>query len=427
MQMKPLSFLAIGLILVSFYSCSKEFGTTEITYIKAEAIYKPVSEFRINEFNAPVRNVDEKGKLYVGDNYLLLGELDEGIHVFDNTDPENPEKINFIQIPGNYDFFIEDDQLYANSYFDLVKFDISDPGNVRLIARHASGLIEDQSIKFNADNVESELIGFEFRQVTEEVEPNTNIWQYLNEGEETIYYDYRDEVIPPSSVPGAFVGNSSGQTGTTNRLAVHEDKLYVLMRNRIDVFDANLRRGSSQEIQAFGALETLYEFNGTLYLGTETSMIVYQIFGDQLLNKGRFTHARACDPVLPVSDEIAYVTTRSGGNCPGDENRLYVVQTDISNSRYTLLQEFTLRQPYGMAMVDGKLFVAESERGMTVMNASNPSRLSSIGSWSARTVEDVLPHPTQQDVLLISTGDRLIHLKVADQTNQFRVLSEISL
>ncbi|HKK87420.1 MAG TPA: hypothetical protein VJ917_01135 [Saprospiraceae bacterium] len=423
--MRPISIVSFILIIASFYSCSEEFGTTTVTYTRAEAVYKPVSEVRINEFNSPVRNVEEKGKIYVGEDYLLLGELDAGIHVFDNSDPESPQKINFIQIPGNYDFFVEGDNLYANNYFDLVKLDISDPSNVQLVNRHSSGLIKDESIKYQSTDPNNQLVGFSFETITEDVDPNTGIWEYLQSGHNTIYFDHKDEVIPPSSVPSTFVGSSSGQAGTTNRIAVHKDKLYILMRNRIEYFGSDLESLGSHNVVGWG-LETLYEYNDHLYVGTDASMIVYEISDQELLYRGQFNHARACDPVLPISDNIAYVTTRSGGNCPGDENRLYVVRTNTAQSQYTELQRFNLRHPFGMAVVDGKLFVAESELGLSVLDAQNPENLNLLGTWNGLVVEDVLPHPAREDVLLISTGQSIAQLKVEDDVERYRLLSNVA-
>lgn len=424
--MRPLSFFIVPLFILSLYSCSQEFGSSRVTYTKAKAVYLPASEFRINAFNAPVRELENPGKIYVGQDYLLVGERNEGIHVLDNSDPENPQKVNFIQIPGNYDYFVDGDDLYANNYFDLVKLDISDPLNVQMIRRHSSGLVKDQNIKYHPENPELQLVGFNFERVTEEVDHNTSIWNYIGNGYNTIYFNYRDEVIPPSSIPTTFVGSSSGQAGTTNRMAIHDNQLYVLLRNRIEFFDAELQDAGSQDIW-IGGLETLYAFEDYLYVGSQTSMMVYEITGSRLSYRGQFTHARACDPVLPVSSETAYVTTRAGGTCPGDENRLYVVSTNVSQSQYSELQRFNLREPFGMALVDNKLFVAESEHGMSIFDATDPDRLNPIGTFSELPVEDVLPHPVQEDILLIYTGHRIAQLKVDDEINGYRLLSNIAL
>jgi len=52
----------------------------------------------------------------------LINERFRGIHVVDNTDPKNPIKLNFIQIPGNTDFTIRSGYLYANHGSDFKAF-----------------------------------------------------------------------------------------------------------------------------------------------------------------------------------------------------------------------------------------------------------------------------------------------------------------
>lgn len=52
--------------------------------------------------------------------FILIGELYQGIHIVDNTDPAFPEKLHFIRIPGCSSFTVGDGVLYATSGSDLV-------------------------------------------------------------------------------------------------------------------------------------------------------------------------------------------------------------------------------------------------------------------------------------------------------------------
>jgi hypothetical protein len=56
--------------------------------------------------------------------YLLFNELLEGIHIVDNTNPKDPRKVGFIEIPGNLDFDTDGQYLFADSYTDLLTFDV---------------------------------------------------------------------------------------------------------------------------------------------------------------------------------------------------------------------------------------------------------------------------------------------------------------
>lgn len=62
------------------------------------------------------------GKIVYTDSYLLINERFRGIHIVDNSNPADPVKINFIQIPGNTDFTVKNGFLYANHGSDFKAF-----------------------------------------------------------------------------------------------------------------------------------------------------------------------------------------------------------------------------------------------------------------------------------------------------------------
>ena len=53
----------------------------------------------------------------------------------DNSNPESPQIIKFIEIPGSVDMAIKEDILYADSYVDLVAIDISNMDDIREVKR----------------------------------------------------------------------------------------------------------------------------------------------------------------------------------------------------------------------------------------------------------------------------------------------------
>lgn len=75
------------------------------------------------------------GKIYLYGKYLFINELQEGIHIVDNSDPVHPVFKKFIKIPGNIDMAIKSNVLYADNITDLVAFDISDMENITLTKR----------------------------------------------------------------------------------------------------------------------------------------------------------------------------------------------------------------------------------------------------------------------------------------------------
>jgi|AntRauTorckE5430_2_1112549.scaffolds.fasta_scaffold24574_2 hypothetical protein len=83
----------------------------------------------------PPQPIVELNKIYYKDSLIFVGESQKGIHIIDNHDPANPERIAFIEIQGNSDISIKGNLLYANNLTDLVVLNISDINNVELVSR----------------------------------------------------------------------------------------------------------------------------------------------------------------------------------------------------------------------------------------------------------------------------------------------------
>lgn len=111
------------------------FGGTSINKIEGyRPVYIPKDEAKIIKI-LPPRDITTQGKIYVKDQYIFIGDINLGVHVVDNTDPRNPEKIAFIQIYGNHDIAIKENVLYADNLDDLVAINVTDIQNPTLIKR----------------------------------------------------------------------------------------------------------------------------------------------------------------------------------------------------------------------------------------------------------------------------------------------------
>lgn len=90
--------------------------------------YRPVygSETQMEIELISSRSIKNPGKIYTYKNFLLVNEVGQGIHVFDNRDPETPKAIGFIQMLGNSDMAIKDDILYADHMGNLVAITVND-------------------------------------------------------------------------------------------------------------------------------------------------------------------------------------------------------------------------------------------------------------------------------------------------------------
>jgi len=406
---------------IIFSSCNKDFSSAELTYTKATAIYGDLNELRELPLIGDIRELINPGKIYVSEDILLIGEEKEGIHIYDNTDPENPTQISFIQIPSNKEFYVEANTIYAESHYDMLKIDITNARSPQLVQRienaFGSNLLNDKG---------ESVIGFEFEQITEQVEENTSIWN-LAFNDQTVFFDFQRQLIPESAVPSSFAGSSGSSIGTVNRIAVKDEYIYVISSENISVFkdDQNFELKSNSQIG--WQMETIYPQGNALFVGTQSSMEILDITNpEQPTHTGWFAHAAACDPVLPVED-IAYVTLRTGDEmqCPGDENALVVV--NIANlSNPFQVQEVSMESPYGMTLIGDKLYVGEGENGLKVFDATDRDNLLEIKHDTSVKAYDIIAHPFRQDQILIASPNGFGQYKIDVTNDDLSLLSWIS-
>lgn len=81
------------------------------------------------------RDMKKTGKIYLKGTLIFINEKYEGIHVVDNHDPSNPQKIGFISIPGCIDIAAKDNILYADNAVDLVAIDLANIPQISVTKR----------------------------------------------------------------------------------------------------------------------------------------------------------------------------------------------------------------------------------------------------------------------------------------------------
>ncbi len=421
--MKTHHFLFL-LGLIAFVSCTEDFGKTTVTYQKATATYGDLEAMRNQPLYTSARQINDPGKIFIGDRYLLIGEEGEGIHVFDNANPEQPTNLGFIQIFGNREFFLDGNDLYAESVYDMVKIDLTNVQQPQIINR-----VNDVFSQPRYNDQGEAIIGFNYEQVTEEYDVNDPELQWLGEGGETFFFDFTNQLIPPSAVPTSFAGNSSGGNGTVNRIASHENFVYVISRSEVSIFSG---LGSFELLAKQGIgwdMETIYPMENKLFIGTRNSMEVYDITDPvSPIREGSYWHETSCDPVLPVSVNTAYVTLRSGdfSACPGDTNELLVLDIDNNNwSGVSELQSFEMASPYGMSLIGDRLYVGEGANGLAIFDASNRTNLRLIERDASVEAYDIIPHPRITDVILIAGPNGFSQYRIGE-AEEFFLISNVA-
>ena len=180
--MKRLSFLATALVGLSMLtSCIKDKCTQTVTYMKDIPVYRSYEEIRQPIKTEAARTLQNPGKIYLYADYVLINELNEGVHVIDNSDPANPQPISFIKIAGNVDIAMKGSVLYADNYTDLLAIDMSNPNSVSVLKRVENIF---PILGVNPENSEEVLVRYDQEEVTEELacgEVNNNSWAWSRE------------------------------------------------------------------------------------------------------------------------------------------------------------------------------------------------------------------------------------------------------
>lgn len=402
-------------------SCVKDGGTADVTYSKATAVYGDLEDSRNTALNAPASEIVNPGKIYIGEDFILIGEEGKGVHVIDNSNSSSPVITNFINIPGNKEFYVEGNTLYAESIYDFMKIDISNTGSAQLLSR-ANDVIAAPSYN---DNGEA-LLYFEFEKVTESLKLNSP--EYSNAiTYNSVHYNYLENVIPNSAVPSSFAG-TTGQSGTVNRIAVDGDNFYVITKNDLKVFEqtgSDINMVSDTRI-AFGTnLETIFAHNDHIFLGTSNSMEIYDVSSPtQPRQLDRFDHATSCDPVYPKGD-VAYVTLRTGDDrmCPGDVNALIALNIEDYTS-ITQTSEIQMYSPFGMTSKDDVLYVGEGANGLKMFDITNAESPSLIKFDQGIEAYDIIAHPNNDGQILIA-GPNGLSQYLIDEEYHFQLESMI--
>lgn len=70
------------------------------------------------------RSMQKAGKIYVKDNYIFITDENKGFHIYDNTNPNAPTLVSFLEVPGATDMAIKNNTIYINQAVDLVSVSI---------------------------------------------------------------------------------------------------------------------------------------------------------------------------------------------------------------------------------------------------------------------------------------------------------------
>jgi len=198
--------------------------------------------------------------------------------------------------------------------------------------------------------------------------------------------------------------------GSMARFTVADDHLYAIDGGEIKIFDvAQAAPSLKNEITVTWGIETLFPMAGSLFIGSNSGMIIYDISNPESPQYlSTFSHATACDPVI-VDGTTAYVTLRDGNECQGFVNQLDVV--NVSNqSNPTLIRSYPMDNPHGLSVVDETLYLCEGSFGLKTFDVTNKNQIA----------QNLLDHVTgffAYDVIVLPPGD---HVMVVGQNGLYQ-------
>ena len=395
--------LLAGLALLFNSGCLRDQCEATRTYRLWKPRYVLAEEFRKPIEATAARQLCEPGQLYYYNDYLLIAEKGEGVHIIDNREPANPVFVAFLPIAGAEDMAVYNGFLYVNNYFDLVVFNLSNPSSPQYVNR-----LEEAFPLMGAYNQGiGYLVGYDETNETVEVDcsdPRINNNFFWRENMTGIFVDVAFDI---SNVAQSNTNSGTPVTGIGGSLArftVASGHLYVIDEWSMRLFSlaqpASPQRGST--IFIGWGIETIFPYNNNLFIGSQTGMYIYDNSNPQApVQLGVFQHARACDPVF-ASGNRAYVTLRDGTTCDNFINQLDVVDiSDLRNPR--LVRTHPMHHPIGLSLAGDQLFICEDEQGVKVFDASDDHLIGQrlLARAEGFTARDVITLPAQKVAIVI--------------------------
>lgn len=220
---------------------------------------------------------------------------------------------------------------------------------------------------------------------------------------------------PVNTADPTAAGNTTGQGGSLARFTIADDRLYVVDDQKLYTYslinEDNPQLKSSQSI-GFN-VETIYAYKDKLFIGSQQAMYIYSISNADYPSKlGEARHVRACDPVV-ANDSIAYVTVRSGTNCGGTVNAMYVY-----NINYILQPRqrnvIPMKNPHGLGMKGDRLYVCDGSNGLSIYNITDPIYPKLVKQVYGDTFYDVIIYDNLL-ICMIEGGMLLYEIKPNDE------------
>jgi hypothetical protein len=397
--------------------------THEYTYF--EPVYKTLEEIRSETAIIDPQPVTSVGKIYFKDGWLFVNEPGKGIHIIDNHDPAHPVVKSFLKIPGNADLAVKGNSLYADSYIDLVVFDISKMENIKEINRLKNVFSNYSSLGFSVDSERGLITDWkenkEAKVYRSDCNADVQTWGgiYYSEG-----IAFRSDMMSAAITPGP--GSNPGVGGSMARFTINADHLYTLDGGDVQTIDITTETSPTVvgRTQISWDMETIFPYGNNLFIGSRTGMHILDITTPTSPKRiSTYQHVRVCDPVV-VQNDLAYVTLRSGTQCEGFTNQLEVINIeDLANPQ--LIKTYPMTNPHGLGIDQSTLFVCDGDDGLKIYNASDIHEIdkNQLAHYQNINTFDVIPF---NGVLMMIGKDGIFQYDYSDPS-AIKFLSKIAI
>ena len=419
-----LFFLAPLILLGSLSSCLKDECERQVTYIRSTPVYMTKDEIRLGTLTTEApRALDDIAQFYYYNQHIFITERKKGVHIINNSNPESPQPVAFLNIPGAENIAIKDDILYVNNYIDLLAIDVSDIQNTSLIGR-TNDIFDPLWEDVNSGQI---LVDYVLEEVTETMECQSYLALREFQGSfvDNVAFDMLSSNSSGAESNGAVGGAGIG--GSMARFTIIGQHLYAVSNSNLDVISLvqPTQPAFVNTVNLGWGIETIFPYGDKLFIGSNSGMFIFDNSNpENPVQLSSFQHARACDPIF-VKDNYAYVTLRDGNECAGFVNQLDLVDiSDLSNP--FLVKTFPMENPHGLTIRGDQLMLCEGVHGIKAFDISDPTILGEkqLAHYDGLHAFDAISLPGYDPVTMVIGEDGFYQFRFTEAEG-FTLLSRI--
>jgi len=362
-------------MLIFYINCPLQKGEVLVFY----PVYMSLDKIRASvSTTADIPEFNLLGKIILYNDYILINKINKGVFIIDNSNKTSPQIKKFIGIPGNIDIAVSGNVLYADSYVDLLAFDISDINNIILQKRINNIFPRNDMQPFLGKN-----INLNDPIIIEKVDSEKGIVVDWEEKKEirTIEIEYRTQqpfYYGMVLADGGVETPAASIAGSMARFTLYNNYLYTVDNNSLYVFNISnpMDPTYDKKLNVNMTVETIFCYEKKLFIGDQDGVSIYDVSEDP--SRPNYVsviyHITAKDPVV-VKDRYLYYTVRGRESW---ENELNIF--DISNIKSPVsIATYAMTEPYGLGITEisgnDYLFVCDGKEGIKIYDAKYPPNL----------------------------------------------------